>query len=119
MKIELKYDDKNYYDPVFTMLYNDKFYDNFAFAICHQKTKDYSFIREDINNNFEKCEIKGTSFYYYTKENVYKFDLKDNFNLLPINKSFKHCVVLLDENDKIIEKECRTFNTILYENTNQ
>ena len=69
---------------------------------------------------FEKAvEIKRSIFdieqkiMYYTKNNVYVFDLKDNFNLLPINKNFEHSVALLNENDKIIEKEYRVFETII------
>jgi len=117
MKIDLTYDGKNYYDPLFTFMWNNE-KDNFGIGIKHSDIIDYTFIREDFLNNFEKFEIQGTSFYYYTNENVYVFNLKENINLIPINEKFIHSVVLLDKNDNIIERQYKSFKCIRYGNNN-
>ena len=116
MKIELKYDGKNYYDPIFILFWNNE-KNKFVIGICHNNMKNYDFIIDDIQNNFEKYSNIEQKIMYYTKNNVYVFDLKDNFNLLPINQNFEHSVALLNENDKIIEKEYRVFETIINEDT--
>ena len=116
MKIELKYDGKNYYDPIFILFWNNE-KNKFVIGICHNNMKIYDFIIDDIQNNFEKYSNIEQKIMYYTKNNVYVFDLKDNFNLLPINQNFEHSVALLNENDKIIEKEYRVFETIINEDT--
>lgn len=112
MKIELKYDGKNFYDPLFSFMWNDE-KDDFGIGIRYDNdTKhhiDYQFVIDDIEKNFEKHEIKGTSFCYYTKENVYVFNLRDSFELIPRKKNFSHAVVLLDENGKIINGRYRQF----------
>ena len=112
MKIDLTYDGKNYYDPLFTFMWNNE-KDNFGIGIKHSDIIDYNFIVDDINNNFENFKIKGNSFCYYTKENVYVFDLSDSFYLIPKEKDFKHCIVLLDNNNKIIKKTYRQFTSEL------
>ena len=117
MKIELKHDGKNYYDPSFIFFWNDE-KDYFKIGIKNSKIIDYSFVREDLLNNYENFKINGTSFYYYTKENVYVFNLKDSFNLIPVKKSFLHCVVLLDKNDEIIENEYKYLKCTIYGNNN-
>lgn len=112
MKIELKYNGKNLTDPDFTLLYNNE-KDSFAIAVNYDDSEDYENIRQDIMSSFENHEIKGTSFYYYTKDNVYMFNLEEGFEIIPINKPFSHCVVLLDKNDKIVEKQYKKFDSIL------
>jgi hypothetical protein len=108
MKIELTYDGKNYFDPVFTFMWNNEKND-FAIGISFNDRRSYQFIIDDIIENFEDFKIKDTSFCYYTKENVYVFNLKNGFNLIPINKVFEHCVVLLDKDDNIIEQTYKYF----------
>lgn len=114
MKIELIYDGKNYYDPLFTFMWNDE-KDNFAIGIKFNEKRDYKFVIEDLINNFEKHEIRGNRFYYYTKENVYTFNLSENFNLIPRKQDFSHCVVLLDKNDNIIKGTYKQFTSELLE----
>lgn len=115
MKIELKYDGKNYYDPVFILMWNDE-QTNFAIGIKSQDDIDYTFIRKDLLDNYEKFEITGSTFYYYTKENVYVFNLNKKIQIIPVNQNFEHCVVLLDKNDNIILNDYKGFNCIRYEN---
>ncbi len=117
MKIELKYDGKNYYDPLFTFFWNDE-KDNFKIGIKFSEIIDYTFMREDLLNHYEIFKINGTSLYYYTKENVYVFNLEDSFNLIPIDKMFFHSIVLLDKNDKIIENQYKSFKCTIYGNNN-
>ena len=112
MKIDLKYDGKNYYDPIFKLFWNDE-KNNFAIGICQSDIINYEFIVDDINNNFENFKIKNNSFCYYTKENVYVFDLNNSFYLIPRKKDFKHCIVILDLNDKIIKNTYRQFTSEL------
>ena len=117
MKIELKYDGKNYYDPLFTFFWNDE-KDNFKIGIKFSEIIDYTFMREDLLNHYESFKINDTSLYYYTKENVYAFNLEDSFNLIPIDKMFFHSIVLLDKNDKIIENQYKSFKCTIYGNNN-
>ena len=118
MKIELTYDGKNYYDPLFLLFWNEQKND-FCIGIKHNERRNYQFILDDINSNFEKYTLNLTSFCYYTKENVYVFDFKHQYDLLPKNKKFEHSIVLLDKNDKIIEKNYRVFEAIIHENNNK
>jgi len=112
MKIDLTYDGKNYYDPLFTFMWNDE-KDDFGIGIKHNERRDYQFIINDINNNFETFKINDNSFCYYTKENVYVFRLnKEMFERIPKQKQFSHCVVLLDNNDKIIRQPYKYFKCI-------
>ena len=52
MKVELKYDGKNYYDPLFTFFWNDE-KDNFKIGIKFSEIIDYTFMREDLLNHYE------------------------------------------------------------------
>jgi predicted methyltransferase len=118
MKIELTYDGKNYFDPVFKFFWNNE-KDKFAIGICYSNIQNYDFIIADIDNNFEKYENNAEKLFYYTHINVYVFNLNEFFKLLPKNKIFEHSIVLLDKNDKIIENNYRVFEAILNENSNQ
>lgn len=119
MKIELKYDGKNYYDPQFILLWNiDK--TKFAIGICPSEAQDYKIIINDMNHNFEKCITDNkTTFYYYTKENVYVFNFKDDFKIFPVNREFEHSIVLLDKDDKIIEDNYLVFKATLNGNSDK
>lgn len=112
MKIELKYEDKNYYQPSFKFMWNNEC-DNFGIVIKFNDKRSYDFVIEDLRENFEKHEVKGGTFYYYTKENVYAFDLSKNYNLIPKQKDFKHCVVLLGKDNQIIERTYKQFTSML------
>lgn len=111
MKIELKYDGKNFYDPLFTFMWNDE-KDDFGIGIKAHEKRSYQFVIDDIISNYEDFKINGTSFCYYTKENVYVFNLRENFKLIPKGKKFEHCVVLLDESGKMIEQTYKAFRCI-------
>lgn len=117
MKIELKYEGKNYYDPKFIFFWNDQC-DNFGIGIKFNPEKNYQFIIDDIMNNIEDFKINETSFYYYTKYNVYAFNLNESFKLVPRNKNFSHCVVILDKDDKIEEQQYKSFECLRDENSN-
>lgn len=118
MKIELKMNGKNFFDPSFIFFYNeDK--TEFSLGIRYTEDYDYNFIREDLINNFENFEIKGNTFIYSTKENIYIFDLKEEFQIIPLNTKFKHGIVLLDKNDKILDMPYLKTTIKINENNNK
>lgn len=96
--------DKNNFYPDFIFLREVKNYD-FNLVLLYNTNIDSSILIIDLINNFEKHEIKNRSFYYYTKENCYIFDLKEHINLIPINIEFSHFVSYFDKNDNIINSE--------------
>lgn len=114
MQVLFKYDGKNYDNPMFTFFWNDE-KDNFGIGLIYDEIyykDDYNLVMEDLIFNYEKFKIDGTSFLYYTKENVYSFDLEDEFKLIPINKKFNHSIVLLDKNGNIKEEKYKIFECV-------
>ena len=70
MKIELKYDGKNYYDPIFIFFWNNE-KDNFKIGIKFSKIIDYTFMREDLLNHYERLSvIKYYKFVYNRDINI-------------------------------------------------
>ena len=118
MKIDLTMNGKQYFDPLFKVLYSDE-KTHFLLGITKKNITDYSFIIEDFLHNLIEFRIENQKFIFETNEKIFMFELGENFLILPKNKDFNIGIVLLDNNDKIIEQEYQDFTANIHENNNK
>ena len=105
---------KKLLNPKFILFHNNEFTD-FAFGICHNPLKDYSFAHDDFKNNAIKVWYKNRTFFFETTENIYMFDLGNDTFKIPLNKIIKTTITNLNENDKLIHQSNKKVQFILKE----
>ena len=88
------------------VFHNDDFTD-FAFGICDNKLKDYSFAHDDFKNNAIKVWYKNRTFFFETTENIYMFDLGDDTLKIPLNTKIGISMSNLNKDNKLVSEKVK------------